>query len=199
MGRFRNRGLTDDERARIAPGQHRVRNFPVLDVQGPPYHEVPENWDVRIWGDVARPQRWSFDELVQLPAVGEVTDIHCVTSWSKLDTSWYGVPMSWVLETAGPLRSATHVIAHAEAGYTANLPLDALRAPGVLLAYEYDGLPLDPEHGYPLRLIVPQLYFWKSAKWLRGLEFRDGDLPGFWERRGYSKSADPWKEERYAF
>jgi len=199
MGLFRNRGLTDDERARIPPGQHVVRNFPVLDVQGPPYYEVPPDWDLRIWGEVANPQRWSFDELRGLPAVGEVIDIHCVTSWSKLDTPWYGVPMSWVLETVGPDPAATHVIAHAEAGYTTNVPLAALRAPGVLLAYEYDGLPLDPEHGYPLRLVVPQLYFWKSAKWLRGLEFRSSDHPGFWERRGYSNSADPWEEERYAF
>ena len=199
MGLFRNRGLTDDDRARIPPGQHLVRNFPVLDVQGPPYHEIPDDWDFRVWGRVALPQRWSFDELTALPAVGEVLDIHCVTSWSKLDTSWYGVPMDWLLKTVSPEPSATHVVAHAEAGYTANLPIDALRAPGVLLAYEYDGYPLDPEHGFPLRLVVPQLYFWKSAKWLRGLEFRAGDLPGFWERRGYSNSADPWQEERYAF
>ena len=199
MGLFRNRGLTDDERDRIPPGQHRVRNFPVLDVRGPPYHEVPPDWDLRIWGEVANTQRWSFEELRRLPAVGEVVDIHCVTSWSKLDTSWYGVPMSWVLEAVAPSDAATHVVAHAEAGYTTNLPLAALRAPGVLLAYEYDGLPLDPEHGYPLRLLVPQLYFWKSAKWLRGLEFRSADQPGYWERRGYSNSADPWNEERYAF
>jgi DMSO/TMAO reductase YedYZ molybdopterin-dependent catalytic subunit len=199
MGLFRNRGLTDDERARIPPGQHLVRNFPVLDVQGPPYHEIPDDWDFRVWGKVAAPQRWSFDELTALPAVGEVLDIHCVTSWSKLDTSWYGVPMDWLLDTVTPDPTATHVVAHAEAGYTANLPLEALRAPGVLLAYEYDGYPLDPAHGFPLRLVVPQLYFWKSAKWLRGLEFRTGDLPGFWERRGYSNSANPWREERYGF
>jgi DMSO/TMAO reductase YedYZ molybdopterin-dependent catalytic subunit len=199
MGLFRNRGLTDDERARIPSGQHLVRNFPVLDFQGPPYREVPDDWDLTISGEVTHPQRWSFDELQQLPAVGEICDIHCVTSWSKLDTSWYGVPMGWLLATVDPLPSATHAIVHAEAGYTTNLPIAALRAPGVLLAYEYDGLPLDPEHGYPLRLIVPQLYFWKSAKWLRGLEFRSRDMPGFWERRGYSNSADPWKEERYSF
>lgn len=199
MGLFRNRGLTDDERARIPPGQHRVRNFPVLDVQGPPYDEIPADWDFRIWGEVAHPQRWSFDELVRLPAVGESLDIHCVTSWSKLDTEWFGVPMGWLLETITPLASATHVIAHAEGGYTTNMPLAALRAPGVLVAYEYDGLPLEPAHGYPLRLVVPQLYFWKSAKWLRGLEFRSSDAPGFWEVRGYSNSADPWNEERYGF
>ncbi len=199
MGLLRNRGLTDDQRARIPPGQHVVRNFPVLDFQGPPYREIPANWDLRISGEVAHPQQWSFDELQRLPTVVEVCDIHCVTSWSKLDTSWYGVPMSWVLDTAAPIDSATHVIVDAEEGYTANLPIAALREPGVLLAYEYDGFPLDPEHGYPLRLVVPQLYFWKSAKWLRGLEFRHDDTPGFWEQRGYSNSADPWKEERYRF
>jgi DMSO/TMAO reductase YedYZ molybdopterin-dependent catalytic subunit len=199
MGLFRNRGLTDDQRSRIPPGQHLVRNFPVLDVQGPPYHEIPMEWDFRVWGAVARPQRWSFDELTALPAVGEVCDIHCVTSWSKLDTSWYGVSMSWLLERVTPLPEASHVVAHAEAGYAANMPIAALQAPGVLLAYEYDGLPLDPEHGFPLRLVVPQLYFWKSAKWIRSLEFCIGDDLGFWERRGYSNSADPWKEERYSF
>jgi DMSO/TMAO reductase YedYZ molybdopterin-dependent catalytic subunit len=199
MGLFRNRGLTDDERARIPPGQHTVRNFPVLDVQGPPYVDLPGNWDFRVWGDVAHPQRWTFDEVTELPAVGEVVDIHCVTSWSKLDTSWYGVPMDWLLETIAPSPDTTHVVAHAEAGYTANVPIAALREPGVLLAYEYDGLPLDPVHGYPLRLVIPQLYFWKSAKWLRGLEFRRDDQPGFWEQRGYSNSADPWREERYGF
>jgi DMSO/TMAO reductase YedYZ molybdopterin-dependent catalytic subunit len=176
-----------------------MRNFPVLDFQGPPYHEIPADWNLRISGEVTRPQRWSFAELQRLPAVAESCDIHCVTSWSKLDTSWYGVPMEWVLKTVGPRSSATHVVVHAEQGYTTNLPIAALREPGVLLTYEYDGLPLDPEHGFPLRLIVPQLYFWKSAKWLRGLEFRASDLPGFWERRGYSNSADPWTEERYSF
>jgi len=199
MGLFRNRGLTDHERARIPPGQHAVRNFPVLDVQGPPYVDAPDTWDFRVWGEVTHSQRWTLDEIVDLPAVGEVVDIHCVTSWSKLDTSWYGVPMDWLLETVAPTGRATNVVAHAEAGYTANVPLAALREPGVLLAYEYDGLPLDPAHGYPLRLVIPQLYFWKSAKWLRGLEFRSNDQPGFWEQRGYSNSADPWREERYGF
>ena len=199
MGLFPNRGLDDHERARIPPGQHLVRNFPVLDVQGAPYEEIPDGWDFRVWGTVARAQRWTFDQLTALPASGEVVDIHCVTSWSKLDTSWYGIPMNWLLSTVAPTPDTTHVIAHAEAGYSANLPLEALRAPGVLLAYEYGGYPLDPAHGYPLRLVVPQLYFWKSAKWLRGLEFRTADAPGYWERRGYSNSADPWPEERYAF
>ena len=198
MGLIRNRGLTDEERARIPPGQHRVRNFPVLDVHGPPFHDLPPDWDLRIWGELEHPQRWSFDELMRLPAAGEVLDIHCVTSWSKLDTSWYGVPMAWVLDTIAPRPTATHVIAHSEAGYTANLPLAALRAPGVLLAYEYDGLPLDPEHGYPLRLVVPQLYFWKSAKWLRGLEFRSVISPGTGSESG-TPTRPPWKEERYGF
>lgn len=199
MGFLRNRGLTDDQRSRIPPGQHLVRNFPILDFQGPPYRDIPDDWDFRVWGEVDAPMRWTFAELQALPAVGEVCDIHCVTSWSKLDTSWYGVPMSWLLAAVRLLPSATHVVAHAEEGYMANMPVEALRAPGVLLAYEYDGYPLDPEHGYPLRLVVPQLYFWKSTKWLRGLEFRNGDMSGFWERRGYSNGADPWREERYAF
>ncbi len=126
-------------------------------------------------------------------------DIHCVTTWTKLDTVWEGVPVADVLERAGVLPDATHVVAHAEGGYTANMPLAAVMDADALLAYRYDGRDLDPEHGRPLRLLVPSLYFWKSAKWLRGLEVIVGDRLGFWENYGYSNSADPWREERYAF
>ena len=143
--------------------------------------------------------RWSHDELRALPTATVTCDIHCVTSWSKLDTVWEGVPLSDVLELVRPTARATHVLAHAEQDYTANLPLEALRADDVLLAYRFDGRELDPEHGRPLRLLVPSRYLWKSAKWLRGLELLDHDQLGFWENYGYSNSADPWREERYAF
>ena len=198
MGLFRNRGLTDDERARVPPGQHVVRDFPVLHA-GSVARTPAAEWDLRVFGLVENDLRWDYGEFRALATTTQTCDIHCVTTWSKLDTEWEGVPMSWVLEQAKPLPSATHVIARAEEGYTANLPISAIQDDGVMLAHRFDGVELEPIHGGPLRLLVPKLYFWKSAKWLRGLEFVDGDQPGYWERLGYSNTADPWTEERYAF
>lgn len=198
MGMFRNRGLTDDERARVPPGQHVVRDFPVLHA-GSVTRTPATEWDMRVFGLVENDLRWDYGEFRALATATQTCDIHCVTTWSKLDTVWEGVPMSWVLQQAEPLASATHVIAHAEEGYTANLPIAAIEDDDVMLAYRFDGTELEPIHGGPLRLLVPRLYFWKSAKWLRGLEFVDGDGPGYWERLGYSNTADPWTEERYAF
>jgi DMSO/TMAO reductase YedYZ molybdopterin-dependent catalytic subunit len=197
MGRLRNRGLTDEELARVPPGQHVVRDFPILHA-GSIARTPPAEWDLRVWGLVENPLAWDYGEFRALPTATRTCDIHCVTSWSKLDTTWTGVPMTWILERARPLATATHVIAHAEEGYTTNLPLAAVDD-DVMLAYRFEHEELAPEHGGPLRLLVPKLYFWKSAKWLRGLEFVDRDQPGFWERLGYSNTADPWKEERYAF
>jgi DMSO/TMAO reductase YedYZ molybdopterin-dependent catalytic subunit len=198
VGLFRNRGLTDAELARVPPGQHVVRDFPLLHA-GDVARTPPDEWDMRVFGLVQNELRWDYGEFRALPTVTKTCDIHCVTTWSKLDTVWGGVPMPWVLEQARPLADATHVIAHAEEGYTANLPIDAIRDDDVMLAYRYDGAELEPVHGGPLRLLVPKLYFWKSAKWLRGLEFVQGDRPGYWERLGYSNTAEPWKEERYSF
>lgn len=183
----------------MPPGQHVVRDFPVLDISGPPYRSVPPAWDLRIWGRVENPVAWDHAALRALPAARVTCDIHCVTTWSKLDTEWEGVALSWVLDHVRPAPDCTHVLAYADGAYTTNVPLEALRAPNVLLAYRFDGRDLEPEHGFPLRLMIPQLYFWKSAKWLRGLEFAAADHPGYWEVRGYSNSADPWKEERYGF
>jgi DMSO/TMAO reductase YedYZ molybdopterin-dependent catalytic subunit len=199
MGLLKRPKLTDEEKARIPPGQHRVTDFPVLHVGGVPYAAAPGDWDFRVFGRVGNPMRWDFGELRALPKSKVTCDIHCVTSWTKLDTDWEGVAMSWLLDQVRPLPDATHVLAHADTDYTTNMPLDDLRRDGVLLAYRFDGQELEPEHGRPLRLLVPHLYFWKSAKWLRGLEFLDADQLGFWERYGYSNTADPWKEERYAF
>lgn len=199
MGPLRNRGPGEPERTRVPPGQHVVRDFPVLHAGDVPYRTPPADWDLRIWGRVAEPVRWTLDEVRALPSRVVTCDIHCVTTWSKLGTVWEGVPLPHVLQIVGPLPDATHVVAHAEEGYTANLPLERLRADDALLAYAYDGRDLAPEHGGPLRLLVPSLYFWKSAKWLRGLEILDHDEPGFWERLGYSNGADPWKEERHGF
>ena len=199
MGLLRNRGISDDERRRLPPGQHLVRDFPVLHAAGIPYREAPPDWDFRITGAVATPLRWTLEEL-RAQTIARVTcDIHCVTTWSKLDTVWEGVALAPLLRDLGVSPTATHVVAHAEEGYTANVPLAAVMADDVLLAYRFAGAALTPEHGGPLRLLVPSLYFWKSPKWLRGLELLEHDQPGYWERLGYSNSADPWKEERYGF
>lgn len=199
MGLLRNRGITDDERARLPPGQHLVRDFPVLHAGSIPYADPPPDWDFRVWGLVEEPVTWSYDDLLAQEVRRVTCDIHCVTSWSKLDTRWEGVAVRPLLEGLGLMDGATHVVAHAEEGYTANMPLERLLHDDVLLAYRFDGRPLEPQHGGPLRLMLPSLYFWKSAKWLRGLEVLDHDEPGFWERLGYNNDADPWKEERYAF
>lgn len=199
MALFRNRGLTDEERARLPPGQHLVRDFPVLHAGSVPYRQPPPGWDFRLHGLVEREGRWDHEAFRALPTRTVTTDIHCVTSWSKLDTVWEGVPLWPLLEEHGIRPEASHAIAHAEEGYTANVPLARLRADDVLLAYRFDGDELQPVHGGPLRLLVPSLYFWKSAKWLRAIELVAADEPGFWERLGYSNTADPWKEERYGF
>jgi DMSO/TMAO reductase YedYZ molybdopterin-dependent catalytic subunit len=151
-----------------------------------------------VFGLVDRPFTLSWQELLDLPAVEVTIDIHCVTKWSKFDTVWKGVPFATIVERAGVQPAGTHVMAHAEFGFTANLPLEDLLGDHVaLLAYEFGGAPLEPEHGYPLRLFVPHLYFWKSAKWLRGIEFMAGDTPGFWERNGYHMYGDPFREQRH--
>jgi DMSO/TMAO reductase YedYZ molybdopterin-dependent catalytic subunit len=182
---------------RIPPGQYRTEKFPVLH-----YGSVPKTdlatWDFRVWGDVDSPFTLTWDEFKSLPRKTVGTDIHCVTRWSKLDTEWEGVPIQEILRRAQLRPSARFVVAHAEQGYTANLPLEVLDDDDVLLADTFGGEPLELEHGWPLRLLVPKKYFWKSAKWIRGLEFIAQDRLGFWERYGYNNSADPWKEERFS-
>jgi len=199
LGLLRHRGISDEERSRLPPGQHLVRDFPILHAAGIPYRQAPADWDFRISGLVDAPLRWTMEELRAQTITSVTCDIHCVTSWSKLDTRWEGVALAPLLRELGIDPAATHVVARAEQGYTANMPLEALLADDVLLAYRFDGRELEPEHGGPLRLLLPSLYFWKSPKWLRGLELLDHDEPGFWEKLGYSNSADPWKEERYGF
>ncbi len=182
---------------RIPPGQYRTEKFPVLHYGSVPRADLA-TWDLRVWGEVDSPFTLSWEQFRTLPRKRVDTDIHCVTRWSKLDTAWEGVPIQAILEMAQVRSSATHVLSHAEQGYTANLPLSVLDDDDVLLADTFDGRPLDPEHGYPLRLLVPKKYFWKSAKWIRGLEFLDHDQSGFWERYGYHNDGDPWKEERFS-
>ena len=155
-------------------------------------------WDFKVYGEVDNPFTLTWDQFKALPRKTIHTDIHCVTRWTKLDTDWEGVPIQEILKLAQVRPSATHVVSHAEQGYTANVPLSVLDDDDVLLADTFGGEPLELEHGYPLRLVIPKRYFWKSSKWIRGLEFLDHDQLGFWERYGYNNDADPWKEERFS-
>jgi DMSO/TMAO reductase YedYZ molybdopterin-dependent catalytic subunit len=183
---------------RLPPGQYLTEKWPVLHAGSVPVVDLA-SWDFRVWGEVESPLRLSWEELRELP-VSEVTlDIHCVTRWSRFDTRFRGVLWSELAGLVRPTPAARFVVAHAEQGFTANVPLAALDDPKALVAYEADGEPLTPEHGFPLRLVVPSRYFWKSAKWLRGLELLDHDQPGFWERYGYHNDADYRQEQRYAF
>lgn len=194
-----DRTPTGDE-DRVPPGQYVTEKFPVLHYGTVPnYTNVEHSWDLRVWGELEAPVRFSFNEFRALPTSTIVTDIHCVTRWSKLDTCWEGVRFSDFLKTLPALKpSAQYVIAHCEQGFTTNIPLEVLLQPNAMLAYKYEDEELTAEHGYPLRLLTPGKYFWKSAKWLRGIEFLGHDKLGFWERYGYNNNADPWKEERYA-
>ncbi len=184
------------ERRRVPPGQYVTDRFPVLH-----YGPVPsfdrDSWDFRIWGLVEEEKRWTFDQFRQLPTREVVADIHCVTGWSKLDTRWEGVSTHEVLRHVQLKPEARFVLVHAERGFTTNLSLEDFLREENLFAWRYNGEELTPEHGWPLRLVVPSLYFWKSAKWVRGIELLADDRPGFWESYGYHNRGDPWKEERY--
>lgn len=181
----------------VPPGQSVTEGFPVLHVGDVPDFD-PQTWRLKLYGQVERPFELSYDELRALPSAEWNGDIHCVTRWSKKQTHWRGVPFKALVERAKPSPAVTHVIQHAENGYSTNVPLAMMLGDDVLVAYEFDGKPLEPIHGGPVRMLVPKLYFWKSAKWIHGLKFLDHDVKGFWEVRGYHNDADPWKEERYA-
>jgi DMSO/TMAO reductase YedYZ molybdopterin-dependent catalytic subunit len=184
--------------ARLPPGQYLTDKWPVLHAGTVPETDLA-TWDFRVFGEVEEPLRLGWEEFKALPSTEITTDIHCVTRWSRFDTSFKGVHWRELAKLVEPKQSAHFVLAHAEQEFTANVPLAAIEDDEALLAYEADGEPLTPEHGWPLRLVVPHRYFWKSAKWLRGLELLDRDQPGFWERYGYHNDADYWKEERYSF
>ena len=182
---------------RIPPGQTLHRGFPILHAGTVPTGLTRHSWTLSVSGEVGHPFRLSFADLQSLPNRDEVVDIHCVTGWSKLDTRWEGVPFRILAERADPSEQARYVIVECEQGFTTSLPIETLMEEDVMLAHSYEGEALALEHGGPVRLLVPRRYFYKSAKWLRGLRFASQDEPGFWEVRGYSNVADPWRELRY--
>jgi DMSO/TMAO reductase YedYZ molybdopterin-dependent catalytic subunit len=198
MGRisrgFRGRRRPADP-SRLPPGQYFTDDFPVLSAGPTP--DVPlDEWALSIVGEVDEPVTWSWQQFQALPHEDVVRDIHCVTKWSKLDTAWSGVSVDTLLD--GIDTAAEYALVHSYGGYTTNLPLEDLLGGRAWVADGYDGAPLDPEHGGPARLLVPHLYFWKSAKWVRAIELRDDDAHGFWEGYGYHNYGDPWQEQRYA-
>ena len=190
-------GPSEDDR--VPPGQFVTQKFPVLHYGSVPIYANLDKWDFRVFGLVEKPLRFNWDELMKLPQKTQTVDIHCVTRWSKLDTTWTGIPWRELIKTVAVKPEATHIMAHCEYGFTANLSLEVMDDDDTMLAFMYDGKPLEPDHGYPLRLLVPKRYLWKSAKWLRGIEFMAGDRPGFWERNGYHMEGEFWQEQRFGW
>lgn len=200
VARLRNakpaRKNDDDPFGRIPPGQYLTNKFPVLT-----YGETPvvnlEDWRLKVWGLVENPLELNWQEFRALPSKEIVCDLHCVTRWSQLGMKWEGVPFSEIAKLAKPKPEAKYVMQHCYGGYTTNLPLDEMYEDDVLVAFNYDGRPLPTDHGGPVRMLVPKLYLWKSAKWLNGIEFMRSDKAGFWENYGYHNHGDPWTEERF--
>ena len=192
---FRGRRRSAETSDRVPPGQYLTDDFPVLSAGPTPRTPISE-WTFSITGEVEEPRRWTWEEFRALPSEAIKCDIHCVTKWSKLDTVWEGVSVDTLLD--GIETAAEHVLVLADGGYTTNLPLEEITDGKAWVAFAFDGEPLDAEHGGPARLLVPRLYFWKSAKWVHGLALRSEDEPGFWERNGYHALGDPWQEQRYS-
>jgi DMSO/TMAO reductase YedYZ molybdopterin-dependent catalytic subunit len=182
--------------ARVPPGQYLTEKWPVLHY-GPVPPWSPKTWDFRVFGAVENEIKLNWDEFQKLEQTAVTADMHCVTTWSRLDQKWEGIPFSKIVELAKPTSAAKFVIAHSEYGFTANTPIEYCLRDDCLIALRANGAPLTAEHGSPARLVVPRLYAWKSAKWLRGIEFSETDKSGFWERNGYHNTGDPWKEQRY--
>ncbi len=191
----------DEERikqaGRLPPGQSLTQKFPVLHY-GPTPSFNEATWDLRVFGEVQQEKRWNWKDFQALPTTKITVDIHCVTRWSKFDTEWEGVLFRDFIKLFGVTDRAKFVIAHCEYGYTTNTPMSIMLDDDVLMAYKFNGQFLETEHGYPLRTLVPKRYLWKSAKWVRALEFSPVDKPGFWENAGYHNEGDPFKEERYS-
>jgi DMSO/TMAO reductase YedYZ molybdopterin-dependent catalytic subunit len=198
--RFGNRrpsGRAGSEDERVPPGQYLTQQFPVLQA-GPVHHVNKDSWTLKLTGLIEPQKTFDWDGLLRLPAVEQTSDIHCVTRWTKLDTHWKGITMRTLLEGSAIAPEAQHVVVHGERDWTTNLPLEELLRDDVLVAYEYEGRPLSDDHGGPVRLVVPRLYFWKSAKWLREIEFVVDQRLGYWESVGYHELGDPWLEQRYS-
>ncbi len=183
---------------RLPPGQILTDKFPVLSY-GPTPRFDPARWDFRVVGLAEKELRFNYEQFRALPQSRQVSDFHCVTTWSRFDNVWEGVKVVELAKLALPRPQARYVVIHCDGGYTTNLPIEEFLDDDVMLAYRHDGRDLEPDHGWPLRLVVPKLYGWKSAKWVRAIEFCDRDRRGFWEVRGYHNHADPWLEERYSF
>jgi DMSO/TMAO reductase YedYZ molybdopterin-dependent catalytic subunit len=192
---FHRRSTEPGQEGRVPPGQHLTADFPVLSA-GPTPHRQLADWSLSIRGEIDEPRDWSWDEFQALPREHLTKDIHCVTTWSKLDTAWEGVSVDTLLD--GVETTAEFVVAYCDGGYTTNLPLADVTGGKAWIAFGFGGEPLAPEHGGPARLLVPHLYFWKSAKWVRGLRLLQEDEPGFWEGYGYHNYGDPWLEQRYS-
>jgi DMSO/TMAO reductase YedYZ molybdopterin-dependent catalytic subunit len=191
---FHGRRREDVDSARVPPGQYVTTDFPVLSA-GPTPRTPLDQWDFQVVGEVDGTHRWTWEEFQALPSEEVTRDIHCVTKWSKLDTAWRGVSVDTLLD--GIETSAEYVVEYSDGGYTTNLPLADVTGGKAWVVYEYDGEALPAEHGGPARMLVPHLYFWKSAKWVRGLKLSSEDAPGFWETNGYNNYGDPWQEQRY--
>jgi DMSO/TMAO reductase YedYZ molybdopterin-dependent catalytic subunit len=196
QGRLLTGTTADPARDRLPPGQKLVRDWPVLDLGAEP-DVTPQRFRLDIDGAVARPISLTLDEFLALPQQESVSDIHCVTQWSRYDNHWQGVAARTLLDLVQPRDEARHLVFHAYDGYTTNVRLDQFDQPDVFLVHSWEGKLLDRAHGGPLRVLIPRLYFWKSAKWIRRIEISAADRPGFWERNGYHNNADPWLEERY--
>lgn len=182
---------------RVPPGQTVTERFPILHEGEVPSYDL-SSWMLKVFGEVEQERTFTFEQLLALPQRKMICDIHCVTRWSKLDTEWEGVRFADLLPLLGAKPEARYVMIHADQDYDTNVPLEDLMKDDVMLAHRFDGEPLTDKHGWPLRLIVPHLYFWKSAKWIRGIEFMKEDRPGFWERNGFHHYADPFQEQRFS-
>ena len=191
---FSGRRRSDIPAGRVPPGQYVTMDYPVLSA-GPTPHTPLDRWSFSIVGEVGQPRQWTWEEFRELPSEQVTADIHCVTKWSKLDTRWQGVSVDTLLE--GVQTQAKYVIQYSDGGYTTNLPIADVTGGKAWVVYDYEGAPLPAQHGGPARMLVPHLYFWKSAKWVRGLRLRATDEPGFWEVNGYNNYGDPWREQRY--
>jgi DMSO/TMAO reductase YedYZ molybdopterin-dependent catalytic subunit len=196
FGKVKTASSTD---GRVPPNQHVTTKFPVLHHGNVPVYSDLSKWDLTVFGLVENPQVFTYDQLMNWPQIEVSTDIHCVTGWSRLDNKWTGISSSELLNHITVKKEARYVIFHAEEGWTSNIPIEDFLGAAALLAHSHNGEPLTPKHGFPLRAVVPHLYFWKSAKWLRKIEFTATDHPGFWERNGYHNHGDPWKEQRFSW